>query len=64
MATPERRRDEESTRAHNQVVLDRIVSRTGAPAVEHYRQVYDALGWEWPGDEEIRRRHRVASATR
>ena len=40
----------------------------GAPwrthAVEHYQRVYERLGLEWPGEEEVRRRHFVADVVR
>jgi len=41
----------------------RMAARYGAPSIEDYRRAYAAFGAEWPGDEEIRRRHIVAPAT-
>lgn len=38
----------------------RQVARHGAPSIEDFRQVYDAIGAAWPGDEAIRRDHFVA----
>ena len=40
-------------------VMARIVARSGRPTLEHYRRVYDQLGSEWPGEDEVRRRHFV-----
>lgn len=48
--------DDERGRA----VMARFVARHGAPSLEHYRRVYAACGADWPGDDEIRRRHPVA----
>lgn len=42
------------------VVMARFVARHGAPPLEDYRRVYAGAGAEWPGDDEIRRRHPVA----
>ncbi len=39
----------------------RLAARYGAPSLEHFRHTYASCGVEWPGDEEIRRRHIVAS---
>ncbi|OLL70054.1 hypothetical protein Ae168Ps1_6313 [Pseudonocardia sp. Ae168_Ps1] len=36
-------------------VVSRMVSRHGAPSLEHYRAIYADLDLEWPGDAEIRR---------
>ncbi|RUQ02350.1 hypothetical protein D8M34_18160 [Microbacterium sp. HSID17254] len=36
-------------------VVSRMVSRHGAPSLEHYRAIYADLGLDWPGDAEIRR---------
>lgn len=49
--------DEERGRA----IVARMVARHGAPSLEHYRRVYVASGIDWPGDDEIRRRHPVAT---
>lgn len=38
----------------------RIAARFGAPTLEHYRRVYQALQQPWPGDENIRARYPVA----
>jgi hypothetical protein len=45
-----------------QAIVARMVARHGAPTIEDYRRVYEQSGVPWPGDEEIRRRHPVASA--
>jgi hypothetical protein len=39
-----------------------MVARHGAPTIEDYRRVYEQSGVPWPGDDEIRCRHPVASA--
>ncbi|MGH3599979.1 MAG: hypothetical protein ACRDR6_30275 [Pseudonocardiaceae bacterium] len=41
-------------------IMARMVARHGAPNLEDYRRAYAGFGAEWPGDEEIRRRHIVA----
>jgi hypothetical protein len=43
-------------------IVARMVARHGAPSIEDYRRVYEQSGVPWPGDEEIRRLHPVASA--
>jgi hypothetical protein len=43
-----------------QAIMARMVARFGAPSLEDYRRAYAGFGAEWPGDEEIRRRHPVA----
>ena len=35
----------------------------GAPTMDHYRRVYQALQVPWPGDAEIRRRYPVAGSS-
>lgn len=40
----------------------RMAARFGAPTLEHYRRVYQALRQPWPGDENIRARYPVADA--
>ena len=40
-----------------------LVARYGAPTLEDYHRAYAGFGAEWPGDEEIRRRHIVAPDT-
>jgi hypothetical protein len=40
-----------------------MVARYGAPSIEDYCRADASFGAEWPGDEEIRRRHLVASDT-
>jgi hypothetical protein len=45
-----------------QAIVARMLARHGAPTLEDYRRVYAQSGVSWPGDEEIRRRHPVASA--
>jgi hypothetical protein len=42
-------------------VMARWVARHGAPSLEHYRRVYEQAGLEWPGDDEVCRRHFVAA---
>lgn len=51
--------DDERARA----IMARMVARFGAPSLGDYRRAYTAFGAEWPGDDEIRRRHPVASDT-
>lgn len=46
-----------------QAIMARMVARFGAPSLEDYRRAYAGFGAEWPGDEEIRRRHPVAPDT-
>lgn len=41
----------------------RMMARHGAPSLEDYRRAYAGFGAQWPGDEEIRRRHIVAPDT-
>jgi antitoxin (DNA-binding transcriptional repressor) of toxin-antitoxin stability system len=41
----------------------RMAQRFGAPALADYRRIYDANGWEWPGDEIVRRSQVVADAS-
>jgi len=48
--------DDERARA----IMARMVARHGAPSLEDYRRAYAGFGAEWPGDDEIRRRHPVA----
>ena len=48
--------DDERARA----IEARMAARHGAPSIEDYRRAYAGFGAEWPGDEEIRRRHLVA----
>jgi hypothetical protein len=48
--------DEECGRA----IEARMVARYGAPTMEDYRRAYAGFGAQWPGDEEIHRRHIVA----
>ena len=43
-------------------IVARMVTRFGAPTLAQYRRVYQACGLDWPGDDEIRRRHPVADA--
>jgi hypothetical protein len=55
LASPEASDDE-----RGRAIEARMVARYGAPTIEDYRRAYAAFGAEWPGDEEIRRRHIVA----
>ncbi|MGH3823726.1 MAG: hypothetical protein ACRDRA_12995 [Pseudonocardiaceae bacterium] len=57
LAAPDASDDERA-----QAIVARMVARYGAPTIEDYRRVYEQSGVPWPGDEEIRRRHPVASA--
>jgi hypothetical protein len=44
-------------------VMDRLVARLGGmPHLEDYRRAYASCGAPWPGDDVIRRLHRVAPA--
>ena len=58
LAPPEATDDE-----RGRAIEARMVARYGAPSIEDYRRAYAAFGAEWPGDEEIRRRHVVAPST-
>lgn len=58
LAPPEASADE-----RGRAIEARMVARYGAPSLEDYRRAYSAFGAEWPGDEEIRRRHIVAPDT-
>lgn len=40
-------------------VMARWVARHGAPSLQHYRLVYEQADLEWPGEDEVRRRHFV-----
>jgi len=51
---------EASAAERNDAIVARFVARHGAPSLEDYRRVYAAQGLEWPGDDEVRRRHPVA----
>ncbi|MGH4013967.1 MAG: hypothetical protein ACRDSL_08590 [Pseudonocardiaceae bacterium] len=51
--------DDERARA----IMARMVARFGAPSLAAYRRAYAGFGAEWPGDDEIRRRHPVAPDT-
>ncbi|MGH3429457.1 MAG: hypothetical protein ACRDQZ_18135 [Mycobacteriales bacterium] len=44
-----------------EAIMARLVARIGAPSLEDYRRAYAGCGAQWPGDEEIRRRHPVAA---
>ncbi len=55
LAPPEASEDERA-----RAIMARMVARHGAPSLEDYRRAYAGFGAEWPGDEEIRRRHIVA----
>lgn len=57
LAAPDASDDERA-----EAIVARMVARYGAPTIEDYRRVYEQSGVPWPGDEEIRRRHPVASA--
>jgi hypothetical protein len=50
-----------STEERDKAIIARMVARHGAPSLDDYRRVYAASGLDWPGDEEIRRRHPVAA---
>jgi hypothetical protein len=54
LAPPEAGADERA-----RAIMARMVARHGAPSLEDYRCA--GFGAEWPGDEEIRRRHTVAA---
>jgi hypothetical protein len=53
---------EASDTERNQAIVARMVARHGAPSLDDYRKVYAACGLEWPGDDEIRHRHPVATS--
>ena len=58
LASPEAS-DDERARA----IMARMVARFGAPSMQDYRRAYAGFGAEWPGDDEVRRRHPVAPDT-
>lgn len=58
LAPPEASDDE-----RGRAIEARMVARHGAPSLDDYRRAYAGFGAEWPGDEEIRRRHIVAPDT-
>ncbi|MGH3755181.1 MAG: hypothetical protein ACRDRP_21310 [Pseudonocardiaceae bacterium] len=58
LAPPEAGEDE-----RGRAIEARMVARHGAPSIEDYRRAYAGFGAQWPGDEEIRRRHLVAPDT-
>lgn len=58
LAPPEASDDE-----RGRAIEARMVARYGAPSIEDYRRAYAGFGAEWPGDEEICRRHIVAPDT-
>lgn len=37
----------------------RLAARHGAPSLTDLRRAYAGFGAEWPGDDEVRRRHEV-----
>jgi antitoxin (DNA-binding transcriptional repressor) of toxin-antitoxin stability system len=41
----------------------RMAERFGAPTLADYRRIYDTQGWEWPGDDVVRRTQVVADAS-
>jgi hypothetical protein len=45
----------------NRAIVARMVARHGAPSLDDYRRVYAACGLDWPGDDEVSRRHPVAA---
>lgn len=48
--------DDERARA----IEARMIARRGrAPRLEDFRRSYAACGMDWPGDDEVRRRHPV-----
>lgn len=51
----------EERQAAAEAVLARVVARTGAPSLEHYRRVYASAGVAWPGDDEVRRLYPVSA---
>lgn len=52
--------DDERVRA----IEARMIARRGrAPRLEDFRRSYAACGLEWPGDDEVRRRHPVSDST-
>ena len=58
LALPDASEDERA-----RAIMARMVARHGAPRLEDYRRAYAGFGAQWPGDEEIRRRHIVAPDT-
>lgn len=50
---------EASAEERDRAIEARMLARHGVPTLEDYRKVYAACGLDWPGDEEIRRHHRV-----
>ena len=58
LAPPDASNDERA-----RAIMARMVARFGAPSLDDYRRAYAGFGAEWPGDDEIRRRHPVAPDT-
>jgi antitoxin (DNA-binding transcriptional repressor) of toxin-antitoxin stability system len=44
-------------------IEQRMAARFGAPSLLDYRRIYDSQGWDWPGEEALRRTHTVADAS-
>lgn len=49
-----------SDKERGKAIMARLVARYGAPTLDDYRRAYAGFGADWPGDEEVRRRHAVA----
>ena len=58
LAPPDASADEQG-----RAIETRMVARYGAPTIDDYRRAYAGFGAEWPGDDEVRRRHIVAPDT-
>jgi antitoxin (DNA-binding transcriptional repressor) of toxin-antitoxin stability system len=54
----------ETERAERGLAIERrMAERFGAPSLADYRRIYDTNGWDWPGDEVVRRSQVVADAS-
>ncbi len=54
----------DAERAERGLAIERrMAERFGAPTLADYRRIYDTQGWEWPGDDVVRRTQVVAEAS-
>ncbi|MGH3867870.1 MAG: hypothetical protein ACRDQ4_17445 [Pseudonocardiaceae bacterium] len=61
---PATARRTDAERAERRLAIERrMAERFGAPTLADYRRIYDTQGWEWPGDDVVRRTQVVAEAS-
>ncbi|MBV9142710.1 MAG: hypothetical protein JO115_17660 [Pseudonocardiales bacterium] len=54
----------DAERAERGLAIERrMAERFGAPTLADYRRIYDTQGWEWPGDDVVRRTQVVAETS-